>query len=242
MEKIELLIRNFIKYNSTLYLKGGGSVKQNTLKRKIKINPKNKGKFTATKNRTGKTTEELTHSKNKLTRKRAIFAQNAAKWNHVVKASDGTKVPAYMINYGMDPAKFKQMFDALRERGLSNQVAFETTWQSMKEKPKAYYAFGKTKSNVNDWADTCYRSLTTGGYRAAHDAQNFYDYRKKTFKYNTAPDYTRRLLEGREASKNWINQYIKDNNLGKPIVMNDDIPQAQDTMGYSYDQDNTQLI
>lgn len=28
-----------------------------------------------------KSTEELTHSKNPLTRKRAIFAQNAAKWN-----------------------------------------------------------------------------------------------------------------------------------------------------------------
>jgi hypothetical protein len=48
----------------------------------IHIDPKNKGKFTATKERTGKSTEELTHSKNPLTRKRAIFAQNAKKWNH----------------------------------------------------------------------------------------------------------------------------------------------------------------
>lgn len=48
----------------------------------IHINPKNKGKFTQTKKRTGKTTEELTHSKNPLTRKRAIFAQNAKKWKH----------------------------------------------------------------------------------------------------------------------------------------------------------------
>ena len=48
----------------------------------IHINPKNKGKFTATKKATGKSTEELTHSKNPLTRKRAIFAQNAKKWNH----------------------------------------------------------------------------------------------------------------------------------------------------------------
>jgi len=45
----------------------------------IYINPKNKGKFTATKKKTGKSTEELTHSKNPLTRKRAIFAQNAKK-------------------------------------------------------------------------------------------------------------------------------------------------------------------
>ncbi len=46
----------------------------------IEIDPKNKGKFTATKKATGKSTEELTHSKNPLTRKRAIFAQNAKKW------------------------------------------------------------------------------------------------------------------------------------------------------------------
>lgn len=48
---------------------------------KIHINPENKGKFTETKKRTGKTTEELTHSKNPVTRKRAIFAQNSARWN-----------------------------------------------------------------------------------------------------------------------------------------------------------------
>lgn len=48
---------------------------------KIHIKEKNKGKFNATKKKTGKTTEELTHSKNPVTRKRAIFAQNAAKWN-----------------------------------------------------------------------------------------------------------------------------------------------------------------
>lgn len=48
----------------------------------IHIKKKNRGKFNALKKRTGKTTEELTHSKNPLTRKRAIFAQNAKKWKH----------------------------------------------------------------------------------------------------------------------------------------------------------------
>ena len=51
----------------------------------IHIDPENKGKFNATKERTGKSTEELTHSKNPLTRKRAIFAQNARHWNHKKK-------------------------------------------------------------------------------------------------------------------------------------------------------------
>ncbi len=50
--------------------KNGGQMK------KIYIKPENRGKFNATKERTGKTTEELTHSSNPVTRKRAIFAQN----------------------------------------------------------------------------------------------------------------------------------------------------------------------
>ena len=48
----------------------------------IHINPANKGKFNTTKKRTGKTTEQLAHSKNPLTRKRAIFALNSRKFEH----------------------------------------------------------------------------------------------------------------------------------------------------------------
>lgn len=48
----------------------------------IQIKSANRGKFNATKKRTGKTTEQLAHSKNTLTRKRAIFALNARKWKY----------------------------------------------------------------------------------------------------------------------------------------------------------------
>lgn len=51
------------------------------MEEEIHIKDKNKGKFNATKERTGKSTEELTHSKNPITRKRAQFALNASKWN-----------------------------------------------------------------------------------------------------------------------------------------------------------------
>ena len=54
---------------------------QGSVDEEIKIKEKNKGKFNATKARTGKSTEELTHSKNPVTRKRAIFAQNAKRWS-----------------------------------------------------------------------------------------------------------------------------------------------------------------
>ncbi|MBE3085427.1 MAG: hypothetical protein IMZ64_04345 [Bacteroidetes bacterium] len=48
----------------------------------IHIKAKNKGKFNALKKRTGKSTAELKHSKNPLTRKRATFAANSKKWHH----------------------------------------------------------------------------------------------------------------------------------------------------------------
>lgn len=51
-------------------------------KSKIHIKPENRGKFTQTMKRTGKSASELKHSSNPLTRKRATFALNAKKWNH----------------------------------------------------------------------------------------------------------------------------------------------------------------
>lgn len=71
--QMQNLLSNYAAFGGPLLYSKGGS---------IHIKPENKGKFTETKRRTGKTTEELTHSSNPLTRKRAIFAQNAKKWHH----------------------------------------------------------------------------------------------------------------------------------------------------------------
>ena len=54
----------------------------------IHIKDENKGKFNATKERTGKSTEELTHSKNPLTRKRANFARMAKRGWKPLKNKD----------------------------------------------------------------------------------------------------------------------------------------------------------
>lgn len=48
----------------------------------IHIKPENRGKFTAYKARTGKTTEEALHSKDPHVRQMANFARNAARWKH----------------------------------------------------------------------------------------------------------------------------------------------------------------
>jgi hypothetical protein len=78
----------------------------------IHIKPENKGKFTATKKATGKTTEELTHSKNPVTKKRAVFAQNAAKWKH----EDGSKNVKSFPDLNKD-GKITQA-DILKGRGV----------------------------------------------------------------------------------------------------------------------------
>ena len=75
-------LRNFSAFGGPIQIASGASMSPfgNRFSDggSIHINPANRGKFNATKQRTGKSTEELTHSKNALTRKRAIFAQNAS--------------------------------------------------------------------------------------------------------------------------------------------------------------------
>jgi hypothetical protein len=79
----------------------------------IHINPKNKGKFTATKKKTGKSTEELTHSSNALTKKRAVFAENAKKWaknrkkKNMSDASDAIEFAGGYVNTGIGVRKEK---------------------------------------------------------------------------------------------------------------------------------------
>lgn len=61
---------NLLQRFSQQFRSGGG----------IHIKPENRGKFTAYKKRTGKTTEEALHSKDPHVRQMANFARNAKKW------------------------------------------------------------------------------------------------------------------------------------------------------------------
>lgn len=57
----------------------------------IHIKPSHRGRFTAYKERTGKTTEEALHSSDPHVRKMANFARNASHWSH--KYADGGATP-----------------------------------------------------------------------------------------------------------------------------------------------------
>ena len=58
-----------------------------TKKSGIHIKESHKGRFTAIKKKTGKTTAELKKSSNPAVRKMATFAQNASKWHHTGRKS-----------------------------------------------------------------------------------------------------------------------------------------------------------
>ena len=166
----------------------------------IHIKKENRGKFTETKKRTGKTTEELTHSKNPLTRKRAIFAQNAKKWKH----EDGGEVHKPNSHRSiLDNGWFKtkdlkkshpltyqqggpfqinnsqpqvlQRYISLVNQGIPQQVAFDTSHLSMIEdsRPGKYYSFGKRASNLGGWTKNATDSLTNGRYKNLQNVQNF---------------------------------------------------------------------
>ena len=91
----------------------------------IHINPANKGKFNATKKATGKTTEELTHSKNPVTRKRAIFAQNAAKWHHEM----GGMIPKFQNGLWNAPPAIPQ--------DVTNGYKMDNSWKGLMKDPIA---------------------------------------------------------------------------------------------------------
>ena len=97
LQQADMLEQNYAAFGGPLFAEGG----------RIHIKPENRGKFTETKRRTGKTTEELTHSKNPVTRKRAIFALNSRQWN---KHSNGGYLEGK--EYDLDELEIKRLIDA----------------------------------------------------------------------------------------------------------------------------------
>ena len=212
----------------------------------IHIKKENRGKFTETKKRTGKTTEELTHSKNPLTRKRAIFAQNAKKWKH----EDGGEVHKPNGHRSiLDNGWFKtkglkknhpltyqqggnfqisnsqpqvlQRYISLVNQGIPQQAAFDTSHLSIVEdgRPGKYYSFGRRASNLGGWTKNATDSLTNGRYKNLQNVQNFGQFKQglKQKNYNNRPAfYNVEINRGRDKNKQIINQWNKTNGL--PLI------------------------
>ena len=214
----------------------------------IHIKKENRGKFTETKKRTGKTTEELTHSKNPLTRKRAIFAQNAKKWKHkdggevhkpnghrsildngLFKTKDLKKNHPLTYQQGGNfqinnsQPQVLQRYISLVNQGIPQQAAFDTSHLSMIEdgRPGKYYSFGRRASNLDGWTKNATDSLTNGRYKNLQNVQNFNQFKQglKQKNYNTRPTfYNIEMNRGRNKNKQIINQWNREQGLN-PIAL-----------------------
>lgn len=212
----------------------------------IHIKKENRGKFTETKKRTGKTTEELTHSKNPLTRKRAIFAQNAKKWKHKdggevhkpnghrsildngwFKTKDLKKNHPLTYQQGGNfqisnsQPQVLQRYISLVNQGIPQQAAFDTSHLSIVEdgRPGKYYSFGRRASNLGGWTKNATDSLTNGRYKNLQNVQNFGQFKQglKQKNYNNRPAfYNNEINRGRDKNKQIINQWNKTNGL--PLI------------------------
>ena len=212
----------------------------------IHIKKENRGKFTETKRRTGKTTEELTHSKNPLTRKRAIFAQNSRKWKHEdggevhkpnghrsildngwFKTKDLKKNHPLTYQQGGNfqinnsQPQVLQRYISLVNQGIPQQAAFDTSHLSIVEdgRPGKYYSFGRRASNLGGWTKNATDSLTNGRYKNLQNVQNFGQFKQglKQKNYNNRPAfYNVEINRGRDKNKQIINQWNKTNGL--PLI------------------------
>jgi len=142
----------------------------------IHIKPENKGKFTETMKRTGKTAEELSHSKNELTRKRAQFALNARKWKHqeggilgkvYYKSSEVKKEEPY--KYYRQPLPGEENYEELIEEAPEEVVAeveerpvTNPTPTSPKKETSLYYKAPKPTSK-EQWVKDMYTAYIAAG-------------------------------------------------------------------------------
>lgn len=91
-------------------------------KSEIHINPANKGKFNALKKKTGKSTEELTHSKNPLTRKRAVFAQNAKHFKHGQEGLTLLPEQQEQLNYDQELQDYQNFVQQQNTQNLQSSL------------------------------------------------------------------------------------------------------------------------
>ena len=167
----------------------------------IKINKKNIGKFTSYCG--GKVTQQCIdkakQSKNKTLVKRAVFAENARKWQQ------GGVLSRYigLINNNINP-----------------QVAFDTAHLSMIEdgRPNKYYSFGKRATTLDGWVKNTTDSLTVGRYKNLLNTNNLEEFKRglKAKQYNSRPAFYKEMDRGRESDKKIINQYNQQH--GIPLV------------------------
>ena len=200
----------FITNNSIPFLANGSG---------IHIKEENKGKFTETKKRTGKSTEELTHSKNPLTRKRAIFAQNSKKWKH----EDGGSVHkpyghrAITDNGWISTKELKRNHPLFKDGGMIPKFQWsgpiftkETRQQMQKDTDEAVNAVKSASKKASD----AYATFSDSPWNTVYDVVNTGLYAAAPFTggVTLVPAMAMSIGQGLAAANNMANEGVTLNN------------------------------
>ena len=185
----------------------------------IHIKEENKGKFTETKKRTGKSTEELTHSKNPLTRKRAIFAQNSKKWKH----EEGGSVHkpyghrAITDNGWISTKELKKKHPLFRDGGMIPKFQWsgpiftkETRQQMQKDTNEAVDAVKSASKKASD----AYAAFSDSPWNTVYDVVNTGLYAAAPFTggVTLVPAMAMSIGQGLAAANNMANEGVTLNN------------------------------
>lgn len=200
----------FITNNSIPFLANGSG---------IHIKEENRGKFTETKKRTGKSTEELTHSKNPLTRKRAIFAQNSRKWKH----EEGGSVHkpyghrAITDNGWISTKELKKKHPLFRDGGMIPKfqqsgpiLTKETRQQMQKDTDEAVDAVKSASKKASD----AYAAFSDSPWNTVYDVVNTGLYAAAPFTggVTLVPAMAMSIGQGLAAANNMANEGVTLNN------------------------------
>jgi hypothetical protein len=142
----------------------------------IHIKKENRGKFNALKKRTGKSTEQLTHSKNPLTRKRAVFAQNARTWKHADggftgdpnKLYDAKTIVTNRIPSPITPSQYGYELARHGKLGYipaTDTAAYVNNFATLPPDRAATYRFPDAGLDITRAAKPPYKSAWPGGNR-----------------------------------------------------------------------------
>ncbi len=196
----------------------------------IHIKKSHEGRFTAYKERTGKTTEEALHSSNPHVRQMANFARNAKKWHH---AMGGTQ-PPYDENYvqptspegwNSEPIQYPYNPDYTEKKPFYPTPNGEQVPNNYVEVPKGYTKPNYVPADPNRPKTFDYNQIGDIASGVAQNAGNIYDLAQTNFghKYDKEnsgqltpklPNYSqsyKNLRDSYYANKKDINQIAGGN-------------------------------
>lgn len=146
----------------------------------IHIKKKNRGKFTAYKKRTGKTTAECLHSKNPHVRQMANFARNARKWKHAEGGTVEDYINGMLMKYATGGTTFDSSKGIMLEKGVDPNDSMANTFKRYSGTDDIIESLGTGKGNSQWWDSASGYGSALGGLSSILGGLLKNDYSKNT--------------------------------------------------------------